>query len=130
MGSIIQQPNLSRRGFRQWMTARLTFADDAVTYVLPTLPAGTIIHSAYHRINTLFNDTGTDLINLGTVADPDRYIDDQDVSSAGFSTTDTANVEEQWTAATPLQALYTGSNSDSTAGEVDIFIEFTILPFV
>lgn len=131
MAFVIQQPNLSRLGMVQTMTLRVTFADDGVSAAFPSLPANSQIIDNWREVTTLFNDSGTDVLEVGTVADPDHFADTGDTTMTAtgiYQDSVAGNTPEMQLAAVPIQVLYTGQNSDSTTGVVDVHVEFVILP--
>jgi hypothetical protein len=77
-------------------------------------------------VRTAFNDTGYNVIDIGTEADPDLFSLDLDVSTIGLkfsSTLDTASGLYLEDAATCV-VTFIGENEDATAGSGFAFIHF------
>lgn len=106
---------------------------DATAKALFTLPRGAVIVDTLCRVSTLFNDTGTDLLIVGTAANDDAFIDDLDGSSvttvrAGSAAT--APTADLW--GTPLAAdtvvygKFTGQNGNASAGSATFVIWYLL----
>lgn len=102
----------------------VTYADTTAVTV-GTLPAGALIVPAMSGMNvsTAYNDSGTDLIDIGTTADDDLYATNLDVSAVGFKPLDEA-VSLYVAAETTLTATYAGQNSNASAGVGQIVIAY------
>ena len=80
------------------------------------------------QTNTVFNDSGTDYLDIGTRADADYFANNVDVSSTGSQmivSLQTAELEYQ----TEIIATYAGGSGDATAGEAEIVLVYSN-PFV
>lgn len=102
---------------------------DTTAKELFTLPANAQIVEVYVDVTTAFNDTGTDLLTVGTAADPDAFVDDADVSSAGrklgsANATAAANMATVGTSDVAIQAVYTGANTDASAGAARVTVTY------
>lgn len=110
------------------------FLRKSITYASPgsgvaatvgILPAGAVIvkpMSGVH-ITTAFNDSGTDLLDIGTSANDDLFATDLDLSSATFLACDEAVGDFGPLAAdTTITATYTGQNANASAGAAEIII--------
>lgn len=95
------------------------------------LPANAVIWGIAVNVVTLFNDTGTDLLDIGITGTGNKYIDNLDVSSTFFESTSdngatlTANNIPDSPEANII-FTYTGGNSDASAGLAYIFIHYTL----
>lgn len=86
-----------------------------------TLPTGAVIVQWVVNVETAFNDTGTDLLDLGVSGTADQYASNLDVSSAGqivtgFVAGQALQFDTPLTAPVVVQATYTGANTDPDAG--------------
>jgi hypothetical protein len=104
---------------------------DTTSKLLFTLPAGAVIVDTRVDVLTIFNDSGTDLLTVGTVADPDRYVDDLSGASVattragGAATVPVTNLHEAATVAPlAINGLYAGENSDATTGLARVYVWF------
>lgn len=61
------------------------FGDAGTAVTIGQLPDGAVVIGAIINVTTAFNSSGTDLIDVGTAADPDGFVVDHDASSAGNS---------------------------------------------
>lgn len=108
-------------------TAILTYLDTTAK-VLFTLPKGAVLLAMYAKIKTAFNDTGTDLLDIGDAADNARLVNDQSLATAATSLvaltvllagrlSDTLTITGEY----EVVGKYIGANSDASAGVVEIF---------
>lgn len=82
-----------------------------------TLPAGAVMVDFYVNVTTLFNDSGTDTIDIGTSATGDAIIDGLDVSSAGVTRFGTAgSLLSALTEETTITGVYAGQNGNADQG--------------
>lgn len=110
----------------QTLRKRITFGSTSAVTV-GKIPAGSSVVGGGVHVITAFNDTGTDLVNIGyigatTVAS--AYGSSLDVSAVGLIALDelasTTNI--QGTVEHTVTAIYVGQNSNSTAGVADVII--------
>lgn len=92
---------------------------DTTAKDLFTLPAGAIIIGITVNVTTAFDDSGTDLIDIGNADTADAYVADFDASSQGMTLSPSAD-ESALSAATVVKGVYTGQNSDAAAGAATI----------
>lgn len=131
MAFELQQPNTSRLGMVQTMTMRVTFADDGVAASFTPIPGKCQIIDTWREVLVVFDDSGTDVLEVGTAADPDHFADtgDTTLTATGiYQNSVAANTPEMQLTSTTIQVLYTGQNSDSTTGECDVHVQFVMLP--
>lgn len=106
----------------------ITFADDGVAVTVGTIPAGSIIIKAGVVVSTAFNDTGTDLIDIGiSGGDTDGIAADLDVSAEGLIVNTTiATSDDLYSASSDLviRADYAGENGNADAGAGVVFVTF------
>ncbi len=106
---------------------------DTTNKTLFVLPANAVILDVILHVTTVFNDSGTDVIDVGTTAgDPDEYVDALDASSASVNRCGdnsdmpaTARGSVGGSAVTVL-GKYTGQNANADAGAATIEILWTI----
>lgn len=88
-----------------------------------TVPAGAVLIDYYVDIRTAFDDTGTDLLNVGTADTPDGVVDDLAGGTAGVfragagaTTPRTDLLTTPLTEDTTYYFSYTGENTNATEG--------------
>lgn len=96
------------------------------------LPAGAVIIDYYVNVTTLFNDSGTDVLEVGYASDIDGLVDALDVSSAALTragvgaTTPAALLNDTpLSEPTILYGKYTGQNANASAGAAEIVVLYT-----
>lgn len=113
------------------LRATVTFADVENT-ALFEVPTGAVLIDYYVQVTTLFNDSGTDLLEIGFADNIDGLVDDLVASSAGLTragagaTTPTALLNSTPLAEPAiLYAKYTGQNADADAGSLNFVLLYT-----
>jgi len=132
MGYVFQELDEGIRGVRQTLGVRVLYTDENTPVSLGTFPAGSIIHGSTRRVTTTFDDSGTDTLKLGTTANDDALCDtaDQDLTAAAYYTdvvSGSTGVVLEGATAAEYFALYEGQNNDATQGEVDVYVEITLM---
>lgn len=91
---------------------------DSTAKQLFTLPKGAIPILWIRNIVTAFNDTGTDLLDIGKVGSAAAFANDLDVSAVGQGVTGVvpAALFTELTEDTIVTATFTGENADASAG--------------
>jgi len=100
---------------------------DTAAKLVGSLPANATIISARPLVTTAFNSGTTNLLDIGTSADPDHYVDGTDLSSTGAiaCTLVVGNVGIQSTSAsTPIYATHIPAGTAATTGACEVIIEF------
>lgn len=97
------------------------FADDGVPVSIGLLPVGALIVGATVDVTTAFNDTGTDLIDVGNGTTADFYQADIDGAVVGQTVDGWSNLGEVGSDV-EVTATYTGQNSNATAGEATVTV--------
>lgn len=92
---------------------------DTTAKDLFTLSSGAQIIGFVVNVTTAFNDSGTDLVDIGDGTTADRFVADLDVSSAGISLV-ASDDEAALSADTVVKGVYTGGNTDASAGAATI----------
>lgn len=106
---------------------------DTTNKTLFVIPANANIVDVICHITTAFNDSGTDVLDVGTTSgDPDEYVDALNCSSAGVNRCGdaadmpaTARGDVGGSSITVL-GKYTGQNGDASAGAATIEIIWTV----
>lgn len=115
---------------RHYLGANIVFGDDATQIVLGFIPENAVVVAAWAEVHTAFNDSGTDLIDIGYDGDTDEYCANLDVSTVGTkldaTTFNAAAVKRSTSGDLKIVAQYDGANSDATAGEADVFVEYIV----
>lgn len=102
---------------------------DTTAKTLFVLPTGAVILQWLVNVTTAFNDSGTDLLDIGGAA-ANTYANDLDVSATGQIT---AGYTAAQMFATPLTgpvtvtATYTGQNSNASAGAATVAVFYALL---
>ena len=100
---------------------------DTAAKLVGSLPANATIISAKALVTTAFNSGTSNLLDIGTSADPDHYVDGTDLSSTGAiaCTLVVGNVGIQDTnASTPIYATHIPAGTAATTGACEVIIEF------
>lgn len=105
---------------------------DTTAKTLFTLPAGAVPVAVLVNVTAAFDDTGTDLLDIGITGDANYFADNLNVASAGQLVTgmDTAALYTQLAVPTAVTATYTGQNGDAAAGTavIGVWYYLTSLP--
>lgn len=119
--------DLSYKDIVHTFRKRITFQDTTAVTV-GVLPPGAVIVGGGVQVITAFNDASTDLVDVGTSADPDAFATDLDVSSVGFKALDELATADDYsdTAEVTIVATYAGATPDATAGVADVIINFVL----
>ena len=90
-----------------------------------TVPSGVVIKDIYINITTEFNDSGTEVLDVGITGTADHYKNNLDVGSTGFTTAMDGNIPEK-SGGTAITIQYDGQNNDANQGEGEIYIYYSI----
>jgi hypothetical protein len=74
---------------------------------------------------TGFDDSGTDLLDVGTSADLDRYQNNLAINGTGWANI-TGNLPDKISTAVQIQMQYDGQNNNAAAGMAEIYIHYTL----
>ena len=92
------------------------------------IPANSQIVSVDVNVETAFNDSGADILEVGSSADTDLYINDTDISAAGSIAMGTAALCANWkdigTSDIRVGYIYNGANNDASAGAATVTINY------
>ena len=106
-----------------------TYATEgAATDTTVVIPANSQIVSVDVNVETAFNDTGADILEVGSSADTDLYVNDTDISAAGSIAMGTAALCANWKdiGSTDIVVgyIYNGANNDASAGAATVTINY------
>ena len=100
---------------------------DVTTSVV--IPANSQIISIDINVETAFNDTGADLLDIGIVGNSDLYVDDAVISAIGPVALGTTGLCSTWkdVGATDvnLAFIYNGANDDASAGAATVIVTYS-----
>lgn len=102
------------------------FSNTGTVLTVGTIPSGSVLITACSGavVTTVFNDSGTDLLDIGTSATGDLFATDLDVSSLGFKPCDESVAGALFSADTVITATYTGQNANATTGSAEVVIAY------
>ncbi len=106
-----------------------TFATEgAATDTNVVIPANSQIVSVDVNVETAFNDTGADILEVGSSADTDLYVNDTDISAVGSIAMGAAALCANWkdigTSDVRIGFIYNGANNDASAGAATVTINY------
>ena len=106
-----------------------TYATEgSATDTTVVIPANSQIVSVDVNVETAFNDSGADILEVGSSADTDLYVNDTDISAAGSIAMGTAALCANWKdiGSTDIVVgyIYNGANNDATAGAATVTINY------
>ena len=92
------------------------------------IPANSQIVSIEVNVETAFNDSGNDLLEVGSSADTDLYINDVSIAAIGKIALGTAALCANWkdigTSDIKVGYIYNGANNDASAGAATVTINY------
>jgi len=92
------------------------------------IPANSQIVSVDVNVETAFNDSGADILEIGSVADTDLYVNDVAVTAVGPAALGTAGLCANWkdigSSDIRVAYIYNGANDDATAGAATVTINY------
>lgn len=102
------------------------FSNTGTQLTVGTIPAGAVLITAMSGavVTTVFNDSGTDLLDIGVSSNDDLFATDLDVSSLGFKPCDESVAEALFSADTVVTATYTGQNANASTGAAEVVIAY------
>ena len=102
--------------------------EGAATDTNVVLPANSQIVSVDVNVETAFNDSGSDILEIGSSADTDLYVNDTAISAAGSIAMGTAALCANWkdigTSDIRVGYIYNGQNNDASAGAATVTISY------
>ena len=113
------------------MSQSFSFAygtEGAATDTNVVIPANSQIVSVDVNVETAFNDSGSDILEVGSSADTDLYVNDTDISAVGSIAMGTAALCANWkdigTSDIRVGYIYNGANNDASAGAATVTINY------
>jgi len=113
------------------MSQSFSFAyttEGAATDTSIVIPANSQIVRIDVNVETAFNDSGTDILEIGSSADTDLYVNDVVISAVGKIALGTAALCANWkdigTSDVRVGYIYNGQNDDATAGAATATISY------
>ena len=92
------------------------------------IPANSQIVSVDVNVETAFNDSGTDILEIGSAADTDLYVNDTVISAVGSIAMGAAALCANWkdigTSDIRIGFIYNGQNQDATTGAATVTISY------
>ena len=92
------------------------------------IPANSQIVSIEVNVETAFNDSGSDLLEVGSSADTDLYVNDVSIAAIGKIALGTAALCANWkdigTSDIKIGYIYNGANNDASAGAATVTISY------
>ena len=92
------------------------------------IPANSQIASIEVNVETAFDDSGSDLLEVGSSADTDLYVNDTVISAIGSIAMGTAALCANWkdigTTDIVVGYIYNGANNDASAGAATVTINY------
>ena len=92
------------------------------------IPANSQIVSVDVNVETAFNDSGSDLLEVGSSADTDLYVNDVSIAAIGKIALGTAALCANWkdigTSDIKVGYIYNGANNDASAGAATVTINY------
>lgn len=115
-GGVVVQ---AKRGSIGWTATTAT--------ALFTLPAGAVPLEVLVDVTTTFNDSGTDVIDVGKTGTGDFFVADVAVTSTGRKVPTRTNLGVSvGTSAVTVTAIYAGQNGDASAGAATITVLYLV----
>ena len=112
-----------------FLRKRVLYSSNGTTITVGKLPAGASVVGGGVHVVTAFNDSGTDVLDvgfIGSTTDDNAYATLLDLSAVGWIVLDelatTTNIQQ--TVDTTVTCKYTGQNSNGTAGIADVIVWF------
>lgn len=90
-----------------------------------TLPPGAIVLRAFLKVHTAFNSTASDVLDVGTEADPDAIIAAADLQAEGGFLSVTGMDMPMPTVGTPVYLRWTKGGTIATAGSATVIVEYS-----
>ena len=92
------------------------------------IPANSQIVRIDVNVETAFNDSGNDLLEVGSSADTDLYVNDVSIAAVGKIALGTAALCANWkdigTSDIKIGYIYNGANNDASAGAATVTISY------
>ena len=113
------------------MSQSFSFAystEGSATDTTVVIPANSQNESIEVNVETAFNDSGTDILEVGSSADTDLYVNDVSIAAVGKIAMGTAALCANWkdigTSDIRVGYIYNGANNDASAGAATVTISY------
>ena len=113
------------------MSQSFSFAystEGSATDTTVVIPANSQIVSIEVNVETAFNDSGSDILEVGSSADTDLYVNDVSIAAIGKIALGTAALCANWkdigTSDIKIGYIYNGANNDASAGAATVTISY------
>ncbi len=93
---------------------------DTAAKTLFTLPANADIVGITVDVITAFDDSGTDVLDIGTSGSANRYKNDLSVATTGQTATGWSNLGDVGSSGVIITATYAGQTGDATNGQASV----------
>jgi hypothetical protein len=124
-GNTTISGTLQAKGTMHIAKAEVLYTDTTQTTII-TLPAGAVIWDVGIDVDTAFNDSGTDLLDIGITSTANDILNDYDVSTTSFTNQLLSNSPYKVTTSTNITFQFTGQNSDANQGQAYIYIHYSL----
>ena len=113
------------------MSQSFSFAygtEGSATDTTVVIPANSQIVSIEVNVEIAFNDSGSDLLEVGSSADTDLYVNDVSIAAIGKIALGTAALCANWkdigTTDIVVGYIYNGANNDASAGAATVTVNY------
>lgn len=109
-----------------YVAKNIAFSDNGSAITIGVVPAGSVVLRAYAVVTTAFDAGTANVLDIGTVADPDGFATDIALGTIGVITADefaTSN-DAAATADTTIVATPALSGTAATAGAASVVVEY------
>jgi len=117
------------KGAMQIAKAEVLYTNTSQTTIV-TLPENAVVWHFGVEVNTIFNDSGTDYLELGTSTNSTEYDNNVDLGISNFFFDSNISFSPdrpvKMTSSTDITFKYAGQNSDATTGQAFVYIHYTI----
>lgn len=116
-------------GVVQTLRKKITYLDNGTTITVGKIPPYSSVVGGGVHVVTGFDDTGTDVLDVGFIGattDADAYATLLTLAGVGFIVLDelAATTNIMGTVEHTVTCLYTGQNSNATAGEAWVIVNY------
>ena len=102
--------------------------EGAATDTNVVIPANSQIVAIDVNVETAFNDSGSDILEVGSSANTDLYVNDVSIAAVGKIALGTAALCANWedigTSDIRIGFIYNGANDDASAGAATVTISY------
>lgn len=121
---VTNQTSVLAAGSRNQINLWRVYTSPGTNIAVGTIPAHSYIHRVLVHVTELFNDSGTDLLVVGTVGDTDRFGTTLDVSSTGLTEMGAGAGIGYNSSAQDVVCKYSCQNYNVNQGKALIIVEY------